>query len=94
MRANLEAFEQAGVDQLIFMHQSGNIQHEHICESLELFAKKVLPDFKERHELRARQKAKELEPYIEVAHRRIPALPRPESVPAIRSGSPTWLRRK
>ncbi len=37
VRAHLRRYEQAGVDQIIFVQQSGNNKHEHICESLELF---------------------------------------------------------
>jgi len=31
-------FEDAGVDQVIFLQQAGRNKHEHICASLELFA--------------------------------------------------------
>jgi len=43
----LKRYEQAGVDQVIFVAQSGNNRHEHVCESLELFARSVLPHFAE-----------------------------------------------
>ena len=46
-------FEEIGVDQTIFIQQGGNNRHEHICESLELFAGRVMPEFKARHEARA-----------------------------------------
>jgi alkanesulfonate monooxygenase SsuD/methylene tetrahydromethanopterin reductase-like flavin-dependent oxidoreductase (luciferase family)/putative sterol carrier protein len=38
-------YEAAGVDQVIFVLQAGRNRHEHICESLELFASDVLPQF-------------------------------------------------
>jgi alkanesulfonate monooxygenase SsuD/methylene tetrahydromethanopterin reductase-like flavin-dependent oxidoreductase (luciferase family)/putative sterol carrier protein len=38
-------YEAAGVDQVIFVLQAGKNQHEHICESLELFASQVMPRF-------------------------------------------------
>ena len=38
-------YEAAGVDQLIFVMQAGRNRHEHICESIELFASEVLPEF-------------------------------------------------
>ena len=41
----IERYEKAGVDQVIFVSQAGRNQHEHICESLELFGKEVLPRF-------------------------------------------------
>jgi hypothetical protein len=42
-------------------------RHEHICESLELFAAEVMPEFKEREAERERTKSQELEPYIAAA---------------------------
>ena len=39
---------------MILVAQCGMVKHEHIMESLELFAKDVMPEFKERH---ARQQA-------------------------------------
>jgi alkanesulfonate monooxygenase SsuD/methylene tetrahydromethanopterin reductase-like flavin-dependent oxidoreductase (luciferase family)/putative sterol carrier protein len=41
-------YEAAGVDQVIFVSQAGPNKHEHICESLELFAAEVMPEFAER----------------------------------------------
>ena len=38
-------YEAAGVDQLIFVLQAGRNRHEHICESLELFAERVMPRY-------------------------------------------------
>src|SRR5258705_7667274 len=40
-------YEDAGVDQLIFVMQSGRNRHEHICEPIELFAAEVMPEFAE-----------------------------------------------
>jgi alkanesulfonate monooxygenase SsuD/methylene tetrahydromethanopterin reductase-like flavin-dependent oxidoreductase (luciferase family)/putative sterol carrier protein len=41
-------YEAAGVDQVIFVSQAGRNRHEHICESLELFGERVLPEFAPR----------------------------------------------
>ena len=46
-------FQDAGVDQTIFIQQGGKNRHEHICESLELFAADVMPEFHEREAERA-----------------------------------------
>jgi alkanesulfonate monooxygenase SsuD/methylene tetrahydromethanopterin reductase-like flavin-dependent oxidoreductase (luciferase family) len=46
--ALLRRYEEAGVDQVIFVAQAGPNRHEHVCESLELFAGEVLPRFAER----------------------------------------------
>ncbi|MDE1174771.1 MAG: LLM class flavin-dependent oxidoreductase [Parvibaculaceae bacterium] len=67
MRAHLRAFQEAGVDQVIFMQQAGRNRHEHICESLELFAREVMPEFKAEVAAREERKARELAPYIEAA---------------------------
>ena len=45
MRQHLMGFQEAGVDQVIFMQQAGRNRHEHIRESLELFAAEVMPAF-------------------------------------------------
>jgi alkanesulfonate monooxygenase SsuD/methylene tetrahydromethanopterin reductase-like flavin-dependent oxidoreductase (luciferase family)/putative sterol carrier protein len=46
----LRRYEEIGVDQAIFVMQAGDNKHEHICESIELFGKQVLPEFAERRE--------------------------------------------
>ena len=45
VREVLGRYEAAGVDQVIFLAQAGRTKHEHICESLELFAREVMPEF-------------------------------------------------
>jgi len=65
LREYLRRYEEAGVDQLIFVLQAGRNRHEHIMEALELFGKEVLPEFKERDEKASADKAKRLEPVID-----------------------------
>ncbi len=106
IREYLLRYEEAGVDQVIFCSQAGKNRHEHIMESLELFGREVLPEFKDRDEKASRDKAQRLEPIIEQVMARKPAsdhppLPSEEySFPAIpraiadRSGSDdfhAWL---
>jgi len=67
VRDHLKAFEATGVDQVVFIQQGGNNKHEDICESLQLFAGRVMPEFKERELARQRRKAEELAPYVEQA---------------------------
>jgi hypothetical protein len=67
LRAHLARYERAGIDQVMFIQQSGDNRHEHICESLEVFASKVMSEFKERDEQRTAEKRHELAPYIEAA---------------------------
>ena len=63
-------FEEAGVDQVVFIQQGGNNRHEHIVEALELFSARVMPEFKERHAAREARKMEELAPYLEAAFER------------------------
>jgi hypothetical protein len=49
-------------------------EHEHICESMELLGREVLPEFIDRHVQRQRRKQQELAPYIEKAMSRIEPL--------------------
>jgi alkanesulfonate monooxygenase SsuD/methylene tetrahydromethanopterin reductase-like flavin-dependent oxidoreductase (luciferase family) len=65
--ANMARFEAAGLDQVIFLQQGGKNEHAHICASLELFAKAVMPGFKARHAARAARKRAELAPHVERA---------------------------
>jgi alkanesulfonate monooxygenase SsuD/methylene tetrahydromethanopterin reductase-like flavin-dependent oxidoreductase (luciferase family) len=70
LRASLRIFQEAGVDQTIFIQQGGKNRHEHICESLELFASAVMPQFKADEGLRQERKMAELAPFIEAAFQR------------------------
>ncbi len=65
IRELVRAYEAAGVDQVIFVSQAGRNRHEHICESLELFASEVMPEFAERAEQRERAKRERLAPAVE-----------------------------
>jgi alkanesulfonate monooxygenase SsuD/methylene tetrahydromethanopterin reductase-like flavin-dependent oxidoreductase (luciferase family) len=67
LREHLQSFEDTGVDQVIFIQQGGRNRHDHICESLELFAEKVMPEFKGREVERLTKKDDELAPYLEQA---------------------------
>ncbi len=67
MADHLNAFAQAGVDQVIFIQQGGKNRHDHICDAMHLFAQTVMPRFKANEAEREAQKAAELAPYIEAA---------------------------
>ncbi len=67
LRQFLRRYEEAGVDQLIFVMQAGHNRHEHIMESIELFGTEVLPEFIERDEAASRKKVARFEPLIEQA---------------------------
>jgi alkanesulfonate monooxygenase SsuD/methylene tetrahydromethanopterin reductase-like flavin-dependent oxidoreductase (luciferase family) len=82
-----EHFQDAGIDQIIFLQQGGKNRHEHICESLELFGQEVLPEFIADRDEREARKAKTLAPYIERALARkhwMPALADDE-IPIVRA---------
>ncbi len=72
IRARLREYEEAGVDQVVFISQAGNNKHEDICDSLNLFAKEVLPEFKEREQKNARKKTERLAPIVQAAMKRKP----------------------
>ena len=67
LEALLAGYEQAGVDQIIFVSQAGRNRHEHICESLELFAKRVMPRFRDGEVERERRKQERLAPALAAA---------------------------
>jgi len=67
LRRFLRRYEEAGVDQLIFVMQAGHNRHEDIMESLELFGTQVLPEFAERDEAGARAKTARWEPLVDAA---------------------------
>jgi len=83
-RQHFADLEEAGVDQVILLQQAGNYEHEHVCESLELLGREVIPEFRARHAERSRRKAADLEPFIAAAMERVerPAEPDPEPVEA------------
>jgi hypothetical protein len=75
------SYADAGIDQLILVSQAGRNQHEHICESLELFARQVMPEFQEEEADREAAKAERLAPAIAAAlDRKDPPRPAPEHV--------------
>ena len=41
----MRKYSTSHVDQIILLNQAGKNTHEHICESLELFANEVMPEF-------------------------------------------------
>ena len=47
IRKKLRRFRTSHIDQVILLNQAGKNSHEHICESLELFASEVMPEFRE-----------------------------------------------
>src|SRR5580698_1447879 len=49
IRRKLQKFQSSNIDQVVLLNQAGKNTHEHICESLELFAKEVMPEFQAAH---------------------------------------------
>jgi alkanesulfonate monooxygenase SsuD/methylene tetrahydromethanopterin reductase-like flavin-dependent oxidoreductase (luciferase family) len=75
----IRRYEEVGVDQIIFSVQIGNNKHEHIMESIELFAREIMPEFVEGREKKEAAKRARLEPLIEAAlHKKV--RPAPEDV--------------
>ncbi|MGC1676213.1 MAG: LLM class flavin-dependent oxidoreductase [Candidatus Binataceae bacterium] len=88
IRERLRAYEDAGVDQVVFISQAGNNKHEDICSSLNLFAEKVMPEFKPREEKHAMEKAVRMAPILEKAmkRKRAPQLPKSSGATVIQAG--------
>jgi hypothetical protein len=56
-----------GVDQVIFIQQAGRNRHADICDSLELFASEVMPEFIADDAGREQRKTEALAPFVEAA---------------------------
>ena len=65
LRRQLQRFQSSNIDQVILLFQAGKNSHQHICESLELFAKEVMPEFhaakSDHHEWKRKVLAGEIE---------------------------------
>ena len=70
VRSHLRTFSDIGVDQAIFIQQGGKNKHSDICDSLELFASQVMPEFHAEEAARTEAKDEELAPYITEAFNR------------------------
>jgi alkanesulfonate monooxygenase SsuD/methylene tetrahydromethanopterin reductase-like flavin-dependent oxidoreductase (luciferase family) len=57
LRRRLRRWQETHVDQVILLNQAGNTTHEDICESLDLFAREVMPEFHEAETEHQRWKA-------------------------------------
>ncbi len=66
IRRKLHKFQSSNIDQVVLLNQAGRNTHEHICESLELFAKQVMPEFHEAHPKLLRWKEQVLNREIEL----------------------------
>ena len=49
IRHKLKKFQDSNIDQVVLLNQAGKNRHEDICESLELFAQEVMPEFQSAH---------------------------------------------
>ena len=49
IRRKLKKFQTSNIDQVVLLNQAGKNTHEHICESLQLFAREVMPEFQAAH---------------------------------------------
>ena len=89
---NFRELEEAGVDQLILLHQCGAYKHEHICESLELFAAEVLPEFKEREVIRQKKKHAELVDFVAEANKKAKTPETMAEVPPVEAFPLMWKK--
>jgi alkanesulfonate monooxygenase SsuD/methylene tetrahydromethanopterin reductase-like flavin-dependent oxidoreductase (luciferase family) len=61
IRENIRQYEAAHLDILNLFSQCGDRKHEDIMASLELFAKEVMPEFKERHHVQQQWREQQLD---------------------------------
>jgi alkanesulfonate monooxygenase SsuD/methylene tetrahydromethanopterin reductase-like flavin-dependent oxidoreductase (luciferase family) len=61
VRENLRKYEEAHIDIMNFSVAMPFRRHEHVMETIELFAKEVMPEFKERHHLHQRWREQQLD---------------------------------
>jgi alkanesulfonate monooxygenase SsuD/methylene tetrahydromethanopterin reductase-like flavin-dependent oxidoreductase (luciferase family) len=57
LRRRLREFEESGIDQVCSIGAVANIPHELYCSTIELVAKEILPEFKDREQANARRNA-------------------------------------
>jgi alkanesulfonate monooxygenase SsuD/methylene tetrahydromethanopterin reductase-like flavin-dependent oxidoreductase (luciferase family) len=67
IRRKLKKFQESNIDQVVLLNQAGKNRHEDICESLELFAKEVMPEFQEAHPALLKWKEQVLNREIDLA---------------------------
>ncbi len=84
LREQLREFENVGIDQVICLSQAGGIGHDQLCSSIELFAKEVMPEFKEREQKSLPNQAERRARRTEIA---MPRRPKSDAPPA-----PTIIR--
>ena len=84
IRDTISKFEDAGVDQVVFIQQGGKNLHEHICESLEMFS--------DQHNARIQgpggeeggsRRRPSWSPYVEAALERKPPIRKLEYIPPL-----------
>ncbi len=61
VRENLRRYEDAHIDVMNFFIQVHERKHEHIMETLEMFATQVMPEFHERHEQHQKWREQQLD---------------------------------
>jgi alkanesulfonate monooxygenase SsuD/methylene tetrahydromethanopterin reductase-like flavin-dependent oxidoreductase (luciferase family) len=83
IRKHLRALQAAGVDQVLLLHQAGKLDHDANCQSLELFASEVMPEFVEHEDKRELDKAERLAPAIEAAMARKTYLKTLDIIPSV-----------
>ena len=82
----LKGYADVGVDQVMFIQQSGRNRHDHICQSLEMFAKEVMPALKEGKTSGRRPKPNASPPHRGRLARRTPMAPvADDEIPVVES---------
>ena len=85
LRTQLREFEQVGIDQVVCLSQAANIPHGMLCSSMELFAKEVMPEFKDRDQKCEAMRAERRARLTEIAMPRRPKTEAPTERTVIRA---------
>lgn len=67
LRQQMRVLSDAGIDQIIFIQQAGNIAHDEVLASMRLFAERVMPEFHAEEAEKQARKDAELAPHIAAA---------------------------
>ena len=75
VRAFLRRLADTGLDQVVFVQQAGRARHDHICDSMRLFAERVMPEFHSGERERVNDKLRGLASFVDAAFARKTAEP-------------------
>ncbi|MEP6960867.1 MAG: LLM class flavin-dependent oxidoreductase [Acidobacteriota bacterium] len=85
LRKQLREFEEVGIDQVICLSQAGNLSHDILSTSIQLFGREVLPEFKDRDQKSASKQAARKARLNDLCMPRRPVVQKPKDATVIRA---------